>query len=204
VPLGPDAPIDSTYRFLPAADGLFEFNSADPTVLLRQSVFIAWSGLLTIAYLCHWLQVQLHARDVRCLLDEFNTVALHDGLSPVFLQPIGTGIRPLWAIGAVLLILNSAPWGVAMMLAGAVQRRYTRRAEPAVSGLLACRVRDLTAIRRQVALTAPAATAATAAPALPKVRLRCATDGCRMPLPTGAVFCPRCGSRAVAPLDRVA
>ena len=135
------------------------------------------------------------------MLEEFNTVALHDGLSPVFLQPIGTGIRPLWAIGAVLLILNSAPWGVAMMLAGAVQRRYTRRAEPALSGALACRVRDLAAIRHRAPLLAAAP---TPAPAPPKVRLRCATDGCRMPLPAGAVFCPRCGSRAVAPLDRVA
>lgn len=203
VPLGPDAPIEATYRFLPRTDRLFDFNSGNPTVMLRQSVFLAWSGLLAIAYFCHWLQVQLHARDVRRMLDEFNTVALHDGLSPVFLQPIGLGVRPLWAIGAVLLILNSAPWGVAMMLAGAVQRRYTRRAEPALSGAMACRIRDLAAIRRQAPSPAPASSSGPTT-VVPKVRLRCTTDGCRMPLPAGAVFCPRCGSRAVAPLDRVA
>lgn len=154
--------------------------------------WLIWGWVfLVAAYAVHWSQVQAYAARVRKFLDAFNTVALHDSLAPVFLQPIGSGIRPLWALAAFFLLLAGAPWGIPLMLAGAVQRRYTRHAGPAAGAAVLDRVWDWAALNRPPGAAAPS-------------RQRCATAGCKMPLPAGSRFCPRCGARTSPSVDRVA
>ena len=114
IPLGPDAPLDCTYGFF-AAGGETAFRGSHRLARyaltdLRRSMFLAWTGLLSLAYLGQWLQVQLHTRKVRNLLDAFNDVTLRDALAPVFLPPVGAGIRPLWSAVAVGMIV----WGSAL------------------------------------------------------------------------------------------
>ena len=106
-----------------------------------QTLFYAWSFYLSAAYLAHWAQVQLYARSVRRFLNEFNEIAMADALRPVYLRPLGVGLRPMWLVGAAILLTIQAPWGIAMMLAGAVQRRYTAHSGPDARAALACRLK---------------------------------------------------------------
>jgi hypothetical protein len=159
---------------------------------------IVWALGLSAAYFCQWLQVQLHARSVRKLLDVFNEVVIDEALAPVFLEPVGFAVGLLWLSAGVLLIALGAPWGVCFMLAGGVQSRYTRRVSPRLRAQLAQRVRDMMLLRR--------ASPAPPAPADGRgyTRTRCETPGCRIPLPASAKFCPRCGARSAGPVDQVA
>jgi hypothetical protein len=100
---------------------------------------------------------------------------------------IGTGISPLWVIGAIFLCANSAWWGIPLVLAGAQQRRYAI-VSPSLRQALANQVR----FAMQVTPMAPDAMAAT-----PVVGSRfCSTRGCAARLPAVARFCPRCGASA--------
>ena len=162
-------------------------------------LFVAWAVGLSVGYLCQWVQIQLHARSVRKLLDVFNEVALDEGIAPVFLEPVGFLVGPLWLAAGVLLLVMGAPWGVCFMLAGGVQSRYTRRVSPQLRALLAQRVRDMLLLRRPFPGRAPHPDDSRG-----YTRTRCETPGCRMPLPVSAKFCPRCGVRSAGPVDRVA
>lgn len=188
----------STYQFVRFEAGDVSFEQA-----MRHRVFLGWTALLAVAGFAHWLQVQLHARRVRRFLDVFNQIALDEALAPVYLPQLGVGVRPLWSLAAVGLILINALWGLPLMLAGAVQRRYTCRAGPTARAALAGRTRDLLAYGNRRYAPMPMPPALPVPPVVP-ARIRCATPGCRLPLPAAARFCPRCGTRAVAPLDRVA
>src|SRR5215208_4321842 len=132
--------------------------ATDPLYLLIGSAFRAprghrlppqavlpfvWTIGLCVAYVCQWIQVQLHARSVRKLLDVFNEVMIDEGLAPVFLEPVGFAVGPLWLLAGVLLVVLGAPWGVCLMLAGGVQNRYARRVTPRLTSQLAQRVRDM-------------------------------------------------------------
>jgi hypothetical protein len=190
---GPSPLLDCTYRFAPSGE-------RDPFAAwqigsdLRREIFAIWVGFVSVASVSHWLQVQLHVRSVRRYLAEFNAIAADEGFAPIRLRPVGIGLRPLWIIGAIIMILNSAPWAVPLVLAGAVQRRYTRHSAQDFRTHLAERARHMLLYRRP----------RTALPPEWLMRMRCATTGCKTPLPTGARFCPRCGTRAVPKLDRVA
>jgi hypothetical protein len=162
-------------------------------------LLVAWGLGLSGAYFCQWLQVQLHARSVRKLLDSFNEVVIDEALAPVFLEPVGFAVGPLWLLAGVLLVAVGAPWGICFMLAGGVQSRYVRRVSPRLRSQLAQRVRDMMLLRRP-----SPARPAPAADARGYTRTRCDTPGCRMPLPASAKFCPRCGVRSAGPVDRVA
>lgn len=182
-----DALFGSAFR------GLSDYRGGGAGVL-----FVAWSIGLCAAYILQWLQIQLHARSVRKLLDVFNEVVIDEALAPVFLEPVGFAVGLLWLAAGVLLIALGAPWGVCFMLAGGVQSRYTRRVSPRLRSQLAQRVRDMMLLRRG----SPARPAS--ADARGYTRTRCETPGCRMPLPASAKFCPRCGARSAGPVDQVA
>jgi hypothetical protein len=150
--------------------------------------YAAWSGGLLVAYASHLIQVHLYAASARRFLDALNRVLLEEGGSPVYLRPIGWGFSPLWVATAAVLTAFGAIWGVALAVAGATDRRYRRKASPALRAALAEQVRT-------VVLTRPAHDARGPAvePAPPVVQ--CVTPGCGRMIGPAARFCPRCGRR---------
>jgi hypothetical protein len=171
--------IDATYgvHLLPLA-----------TMLASSSAFafLAWTVGLSMAYLLHWLRLQLHAADARRFIERFNKIAEWEGVSPVKPRRIGPGVGPLWVIAAFLFASTNALWGVPLMLAGSAQRRYITRSGAANRAALAERVSHMIDLRR---------------PPIPRAaislgsRSECRELLCRMELPPGAHFCPRCGTR---------
>jgi hypothetical protein len=175
-----------------------------PLRVVRTALYAGWVAALSLAFLFHWLQVQLHARSVRRFLDEFNKIVIHEALSPVFLPPIGAGVRPMWVAGAVLMAWMNAPWGIPLMLTGSVQRRYVARVRPQLGNALATRVREMSLLPRPVPVPVAVPPITMRNVSMADARIRCTTEGCRQPLPAGARFCPRCGRRAAPRVDRVA
>jgi hypothetical protein len=211
--LSPGHPLlmGSTWSFHPAllTDGnwLEQFlhnGRRAPLLVIRTALYAGWVAALSLAFVFHWLQVQLHAGSVRRFLDEFNKIAIHEGLSPVFLPPSGVGVRPMWVVGAVVMAWINAPWGIPLMLAGSVQRRYVARVGPEVRNALATRVREMALLPRPVPIPVVVPPRRERNTAMADARVRCTTEGCRQPLPAGARFCPRCGRRAAPRVDRVA
>ncbi len=144
-----------------------------------------WTVGLTVAYACHWAQVRLHARDVRQFVERFNRLAQAEGVTPVDVPGTGLGLRPLWLAGAVGMLVMGAAWGVPMMLAGAVQRRYVVRASPRARIEMAQRVHAmLTRHRPAISVTTPAS-----------LQVTCGEEKCQAVLPDGAAYCPRCGRK---------
>ena len=90
-------------------------------------LFNTWTLALTGAYICHWLQVQHHAKLLRKFMLRFNTIATAEGLKPATAQMPGPGLRPMWIIAGITLAVFGAIWAIPMMLAGAAQRRLVRR-----------------------------------------------------------------------------
>jgi hypothetical protein len=151
-----------------------------------RDVFAVWTLGLLVTYGLHWLQVMLHAADVRRFVSRFSQVAEAEGVNRVRAEPVGTTIRPLWMAGAgVLIAVAHARWGLLMMLAGAAQRRYITTAGRNTRAELAQRLRSLVERRRPgVAMPVPV-----------YLRERCVEAKCRAELPRGANFCRRCGTR---------
>ena len=202
--------IDSTYWFHPVllSDELWfrqflHYRGHAPLRVVRTALYTGWVAALSLAFVAHWLQVQLHAGSVRRFLDGFNKIAIHEGLSPVFLLPVGSGLRPMWVLGAIVMAWMNAPWGIPLMLAGSVQRRYVARVGPEMRNALATRMREMTLLPRPAPVPTPPAPRPARAAAAADTRRRCTTEGCRLPLPAGARFCPRCG-HAAPRVDRVA
>jgi hypothetical protein len=160
----------------------------------RGDLFGVWTLCLFIAYTLHWLQVQLHAGDVRRFIEKFNRVLEWEGVEPLSRPRVGIGFQPLWIIAAAGLVSAGAYWGVPLMLAGAVQRRYISRTSARVRAEAADRVRTILLLRRPVLRVPPFA----------RATILCRTSGCRAPIPLLANFCARCGARAGTVITDVA
>lgn len=152
-------------------------------------VFAAWTIGLSIAYALHWLRLQLHAADVRRFIENFNRIAEWEAVPPIVPNRVGTGIRPMWIVGAIVLASWNALWGVPMMLAGAAQRRYTNVTGAANRAALAERVSMILSSQRP-----------TVQRSIMQIGTRpaCREKLCQTELPQGATFCPRCGTRVAA------
>ena len=65
----------------------YKFRRVRGTMVLpwstAQQAFEAWTVLLSFAYAMHWMQVQLHAADIRRFVDHFNAIIVAEGLQPV-------------------------------------------------------------------------------------------------------------------------
>ena len=103
-------------------------------------------------------------------------------------------MHPLWIMGAVALLAMGAAWGVPLMLAGAVQRRYISRTSARVRAEAADRVRTILLLRRPVMRVPPFA----------RPTILCRTPNCRAAIPMLASFCARCGARAGTVISDVA
>jgi len=160
----------------------------------RADLFGVWTLCLFAAYAFHWLHLQLHAGDVRRFVEKFNRVAEWEGVAPLTPPRVGIGLQPLWLIGAAGLIAAGALWGLPLMLAGAVQRRYISRTSSRLRAEAAERVRTILLLRRPVMRVPPFA----------RVEILCRTERCRASIPALANFCPRCGARAGTVITDVA
>ena len=86
-----------------------------------------------------------------------------------------------------------APWGVVAMLAGAAQRRYITWSSRNTRADVAHRLRAIL-MRHRPSSNYP----------LPVyLRDRCVEPKCRNEVPRGINYCPRCGTRQKAQVNRV-
>lgn len=160
----------------------------------RRDLYLAWTIGLFAAYTLHWLAVQLHAGDVRRFVEKFNRVAAWEGFAPIARPRLGLGAQPLWLLAAAGMVVAGAVWGLPLMLAGAVQRRYISRTSARVRAEAADRVRTILLLRRPVLRVPPFA----------RPTILCRTERCRAPIPLLANFCARCGARAGTVITDVA
>ncbi|HEX8911226.1 MAG TPA: zinc ribbon domain-containing protein [Humisphaera sp.] len=162
--------------------------------------FVGGAGGMVVAYVAHVVSVQLHARAVRRFLDAFNHVAvLTEALPPVYLEPIGWGFSFPWMLAAVGLVVLRQPWGVPLAIAGATDRRFRRSAWCKARQELAERVKAI------VMHHPPAGRGGTPMEPEPdEVVSHCPRGGCGVPIVAKARFCPRCGTRVKAGVDRKA
>lgn len=159
-------------------------------------IFGFWASGLGVAYAFHWLQVRLHAEDVKRFVACFSQIAEAEGVNRVKAASLGTTLRPLWLVGGAVFYMMGAPWGIVAMLAGAAHRRYITGTSRDTRADLAQRLRAMMMRRR------PVAAGAAAVPVY--LRDRCVEPKCRAEIPRGVNFCPRCGTRQKARVNRVA
>ena len=158
-------------------------------------MFGLWVYGLGAAYLLHIIQVHLHAADVKQFVARFSEIVQAEGINRVRAAPLGTTLRPLWLAGGFALFAMGAPWGVVAMVAGAAQRRYITCTSRDTRADLAHRLRAMLLHRRP---------SAGGVPVPVYLRERCVEPKCRAELPRGVNYCPRCGTRQKAQVNRVA
>lgn len=181
------AVMGSTYRFgQQPAIGLGDITA--------RRLFTVWTVGLGLGYLAHWLNVVLHVRATERLIGQINTLARTEGLGPMPVPAGGWGIRPMWLAAGILLTTCGAGWGLPMMLAGALQRRYVLAGGRRMRGMAAERLRAMLNLRHPSA----------AMPMPVMLRRRCGNPVCRTTVSMAANFCPRCGSRLWASVDQMA
>jgi hypothetical protein len=169
---------DITLHYFPRAEG----------------VFTVWVWGLAAAYAAHWLQVQLHAQDVKRFVARFSEIAKAEGVNAVKADSLGIPVRPLWLVAGVILYNLQAPWGLLATLAGGAQKRYITWTSRNTRADVAHRLRAMLT-RRYGAASIPVPV---------YLRVRCVEAKCRAEVPRGVNYCPRCGTRQKAEVNRVA
>jgi hypothetical protein len=163
-------------------------------VIDRQYNYI-WTIGLTLAYVLFAMQVHAHAGDVRRFVERFNQLTDREGVASLRVPArLGWGFRPMWIVAALVLLRFGAPWAIAMMFAGAIQRQYAARTSAALRAGLARQVGTILANDR------PARRVAIS----PVAMRTCANPLCYAALTPDAAFCPRCGTQAPRVVDAVA
>lgn len=180
----PDDLLNLTYLFPEQADRSRQ----------QLNVYLVWMIGVSAAYLLHWIQVQAHVRNVRRVVKIFNRLALTEGIATIKLRDAGAGLRPLWLLAAVPLVSFGVFWGVPMMLAGALHKRYVLIVSTDLRSELAFRVRALLLAQRP----------RMRVPRPPRLRMNCPSELCRNAVPETANFCPRCGTPVRPVLNAVA
>jgi hypothetical protein len=162
---------------------------------VAKQLFTIWSVGLCCAYALHWFHLQLHSASIRQFVDAFNTLADREQIRPIDVPAMGLGVRPLWAVGAVVLVSVGAVWAIPMALSGAIQSRWPGQSRTVRTGL-AGTLRQMLLLRRP----------AMRVPRPPKLGDFCPNDLCRNRVPPQAQFCPRCGKpvMGVAEVGKVA
>ncbi len=167
-----------------------------PVINELASIALLWNIGLSLAYISHWLRVQLHGNDVRRLIDQLNIAAPNEALliSPIRPAGVGFGWGLPWLIAAGGLMAAGGIWGLPMAIAGCVHRRYIRRISVGNRLALAGWMRQLLLQQRPV----------VDVPVPYYLRRLCQRAGCRAAASPTARFCRRCGEALQPVLDRVA
>ncbi|HEX4053481.1 MAG TPA: zinc ribbon domain-containing protein [Tepidisphaeraceae bacterium] len=155
---------------------------------------LVWVVCLSIAYSSHWLHVQQHAADVNRLVRRLNLILARQHIPAVGMPSLGIGLRPLWIGTAIVGVLFGAWWAIPAAFAGAVHKRYIERTGSQVRVELSGRVQMLLQQQRPDMKV----------PVPHGLRVVCENELCGKPVPTGAAFCPRCGSRLTSRFGVVA
>jgi hypothetical protein len=162
--------------------------SYHPGALHGPRLFEIWNLCLLLAYGSHWLHIQQHATDVNRLIRRLNLILVKQQLPPVPLFSIGMGFRPLWFVAGLIGLAHGAFWAIPACFAGALHQRYVRKTSTRIRGELAMRVNMLLQEQRP----------AISVPMPHGFRAVCRNEKCGKTVPTGAGFCPRCGTRVSA------
>jgi hypothetical protein len=136
-----------------------------------------WMIGLIVAYGCQWIAVRSRVFAMQALVASINRVADGSGARAVSPPVACSGLRPLWVGVAIVFCMMHAWWGIPLVLAGAMQRRYMTVTSPRVHRGLADQLRGI---------ISPSAEESSAA-------RFCRGERCRAWLPADAKFCPRCG-----------
>ena len=166
------------YAYFPASHGeLFPRGSGSDVPL-----GVTFLASLTVGYLANVWQVNRHALAADRFIDAFNASGGSAGgaaRGPGFQW----GLDAWTVVAGIALALLTILWGVPMMLAAGVQRRYVAVNGPKARRSLAERVRlRVEADRPAVDVSRPAFHEG-----------ECPNPQCHAPLPPGSQFCPRCG-----------
>lgn len=188
-----DALLDCTYFYpMHRFHRAILFHRVGPDLAFK--LYTTWVLTLSGAYICHWLEVRIHATALRQFIGRLNAILVTEGLTPIPAAMPGLGLRPIWLMGAAMFAVTGTFWGVPMMLAGAAHRRMVRYASTKNRAAMAYRLRELLV----------AANPDETVPMPVYLRSVCENPTCRAPVQSTARFCPRCGSRIVPPLHRLA
>jgi hypothetical protein len=148
--------------------------------------FALWTVLLIAGYLLYWLEICIHSAALERYVAEFNAITAAEGIEPVHVSPVGSGLHIVWIIFALIGLANGAVWAIPLALAGAVQTRYVWVTSRETRADLARRVRTMLDNTRP-ALDVRTTPRASARP--------CPNQKCHAPVRPGSMFCPRCGTR---------
>jgi hypothetical protein len=130
-----------------------------------------WTISLLVGYTCHWLAVRSHVFATKALTVQINEIA---GVSRArFLPAISSGLNPIWILAAVALCSMNAWWGIPLVLAGAMQRKYCKSTSPRMRQALVGQLLNRPGGQTQF----------------------CNTSGCGAMRREQANFCPRCGAK---------
>lgn len=153
-----------------------------PMPTLAQIVFVGGLGL---AFLLHWLSVNVHLARGRRIA---RRVAEACGALPTSpkLPAWEWGLRPVPLVVAAILMAFGMIWAAPMLVAAAAHRRTLLVHDRRLLNFLAAQCRDATAKRRPAVSLAPSMGRNT----------RCPNPICNAVLSPDARFCPQCGSRA--------
>jgi hypothetical protein len=136
---------------------------------LEMNLHVIWIVSLLIGYIFYWAGVRSHALGVEALAMKINEIA-GPRRSRVFV-PVASGLNPVWIVAAVVMCGMHGWWGIPLVLAGAMQRKYVTSTSPRIRQTLVEQLLD-----RPVERTS-----------------YCNTPGCGAPKRDRAKFCPRCG-----------
>jgi hypothetical protein len=137
---------------------------------VETNLHIIWIASLLIGYICHWAAVRSHALAVESLAMQIKGIAGSQGGGSFV--AVSSGLNPLWIVAAVVLCSMHAWWGIPLVLAGAMQRKYMRSTSPRIRRALAEQLMDRPMGQGSF----------------------CGTAGCGAAKREGAKFCPRCGA----------
>ena len=144
-----------------------------------------WVGVLTVGYLAHWVQVRAHVADVRRYVARLNPVIEAEYL-PTIRLPGSCSFGFMWIVAAIFMGWYQVWWGIPMLMAGAVQRRYVKSIGRDLRYQLMLRLTDIAAQRRLPVVVPPRTL----------VQHQCSNNHCLAILRPDARFCTRCGSPA--------
>lgn len=152
---------------------------------------IGFLGGVGMAYLLHWLSLNVHLargrRIARRVVEACGGEGVVGGVpSSPKLPGWEWGLRPVPLVVGAILSAFGLLWAVPMLVSAAAQRRVVLAHDRRLLNFLAAQCRDATARQRPTVSLAPPMGRNT----------RCANPQCNAMLSPDARFCPQCGSRA--------